>query len=180
MDTPTPYDSVLDFYKKFNQHEFLPEEGSEASLSEERISNKRLELKMSLIAEEFSELVEAVFGKKSGAIVSEAWNKALEENENERDVVEMYDALSDLIYVIYGLSIESGGNLDKTFREVHLSNMSKLGPDGKPIISDGVTPAYDGKVKPAGKILKGDGYFNPDLKAILEGKEPNRKPKNNK
>lgn len=176
----TPYTSVLDFYKKFNQQEFLPEEGSKASLGEDRISNERLELKMSLIAEEFSELVEAVLGRKAGLIISEAWKKALDENENERDLVEMYDALSDLIYVIYGLSIEAGGDLDATFREVHLSNMSKLGEDGKPVISDGVTPAPDGKVKPAGKILKGDGYFDPDLKAILDGTDPDRTPKNEK
>ena len=67
----------------------------------------------------------------------------------------MADALTDLLYVIYGMGITYGLNLDECFKEVHRSNMSKLGADGKPIY------------RSDGKVLKGENYSPPNLKRIL-------------
>jgi len=64
---------------------------------------------------------------------------------------EVADALTDILYVTYGAGHAFGINLDKCFREVQNSNMSKLGLDGKPIYND------------KGKVMKGPNYFKPDL-----------------
>lgn len=90
-------------------------------------------LRLSLIKEEFEELVEAVY---------------------YQDMVEIADALTDLLYVIYGAGHSFGINLDKCFEEVHDSNMSKL-EDGKPLYRED------------GKILKGKYYFKPNLEKII-------------
>lgn len=71
------------------------------------------------------------------------------------DVVEVADALTDILYVVYGAGHAFGINLDDTFAEVQRSNMSKLGEDGKPILRDD------------GKVLKGPNYTPPNLKKIL-------------
>ena len=73
----------------------------------------------------------------------------------ERDIVEVADALTDLLYVVYGAGHSFGIPLDKCFEEVHNSNMSKLGEDGKPIYRED------------GKVLKGPNYWSPDLKKVL-------------
>jgi len=172
----TSNDKVREFYEGFNQQEFVSE--GPASLKPENISEDRLHLKMTLIAEEFAELVEAVYGHEAGAIIEEGWLKAQKADDGTRDVVEAADALGDLVYVIEGLNIEAGIPADKIFDEIHASNMSKLDDEGNPVLSDGVTPAkHDGKVKPFGKILKGDNYFDPDLEAIINNEEPDRTPK---
>ena len=75
---------------------------------------------------------------------------------DNKDLVEVADALTDLLYVIYGAGHAFGIDLDECFKEGHASNMSKLGPDGKPIKRED------------GKVLKPDTYFPPDLKNILE------------
>lgn len=169
-------EKVREFYKGFNQEEFISQ--GPASLDESNINEERLHLKMTLIAEEFIELAEAVYGREAGVILEEAWHKAQKSDDHTRDIVETADALGDLVYVIEGLNIEAGIPSDRIFDEIHDSNMSKLDDNGNPVLSDGVTPAkHDGKIKPAGKILKGDNYFDPDLKAIIEGEEPDRTPK---
>lgn len=166
MTEKTSYESVKEFYEAFEQTEFLAEK---PSLDPENISEERLHLKLTLIAEEFVELIEAAYGKTSGAILARAWLEAQAADEGNRDLVEVADALADLDYVEKGLALEVGIPADAVFREVHRSNMSKLGEDGKPVISDGVTPAvYDGQVKPKGKLLKGPNYSEPDIKKILE------------
>ena len=73
------------------------------------------------------------------------------------DIVEIADALTDILYVVYGAGHAFGIDLDECYREVHRSNMSKLGEDGKPIYRDD------------GKVLKGPNYFHPNLKDILDG-----------
>ena len=75
---------------------------------------------------------------------------------DNKDMVEIADALGDLLYVVYGAGHAFGIDLDECFKEIHASNMSKLGPDGKPIKRED------------GKVLKPDTYFPPDLKNILE------------
>lgn len=92
-------------------------------------------LRIKLIEEEFHELVAA----------------ALE----QEDLVEVADALTDILYVTYGFGHALGIDLDKCFDEVHSSNMSKLGDDGKPIYRED------------GKVLKGPHYFKPNLSKVL-------------
>jgi len=97
--------------------------------------HKTRKLRVDLIEEELNELKAAML---------------------KRDQVEIADALTDLLYVVYGSGHTFGINLDKTFKEVHKSNMSKLGEDGKPIYRED------------GKVLKGPNFFEPNLKKIIE------------
>ena len=72
------------------------------------------------------------------------------------DIVEIADALTDILYVVYGAGHAFGIDLDTCYSEVHRSNMSKLGEDGKPIY------------RADGKVMKGPNYFHPNLKDILD------------
>ena len=96
--------------------------------------NKIVQLRIDLIEEELNELKEAV---------------------KNNDIVEVADALTDILYVTYGAGHSFGVDLDKCFDEVQRSNMSKLGVDGKPIYNE------------SGKVMKGPDYFVPDLKKII-------------
>ena len=92
------------------------------------------ELRLELIQEEVDELGEAM---------------------EQRDMVGIADALTDILYVTYGAGHAFGINLDKCFNEVQNSNMSKLGLDGKPIFNE------------KGKVMKGPNYFKPDLNKFV-------------
>jgi predicted HAD superfamily Cof-like phosphohydrolase len=81
--------------------------------------------------------------------------KELRQSLNDRDIVGVADALTDLLYVIYGAGHSFGIDLDKCFEEVHSSNMTKLGEDGEPIY------------RADGKVLKGKNFKEPNLKKIL-------------
>ena len=74
---------------------------------------------------------------------------------DNKDIKEVADALTDILYVTYGAGHAFGVNLDKCFEEVQNSNMSKLGSDGKPIYND------------KGKVMKGPNYFTPDLNKFI-------------
>ena len=74
---------------------------------------------------------------------------------DNQNMVEVADALTDLLYVVYGAGHAFGIDLDECFKEVHQSNLSKLGPDFRPIKRED------------GKVLKPDTYFPPDLKTVL-------------
>ena len=91
-------------------------------------------LRVDLIEEEFDELRDGIEAK---------------------DIVEVADALTDLLYVIYGAGHAFGIDIDECFQEVHQSNMSKLGRNGRVIKRED------------GKVLKPDTYFPPDLKSVL-------------
>ena len=93
-------------------------------------SDKINKLRIDLIKEELEELTDAMKNK---------------------DLLEVADALTDILYVTYGAGHAFGINLDKCFEEVQSSNMSKLGSDGKPIYND------------KGKVMKGPNYFKPNL-----------------
>jgi predicted HAD superfamily Cof-like phosphohydrolase len=82
--------------------------------------------------------------------------KELRQALDERNLIEVADALTDLLYVVYGAGHSFGVNLDKCFEEVHNSNMSKLDEDGEPIYRED------------GKVLKGPNYWAPDLKRVLD------------
>lgn len=153
----TDYQQVLEFHRKFKQPQV--EGGPSLEAIEDRIP-----LRMGLIAEEFEELLEAVYGPAAAAIFAEAWPKIQAADEGVRDLVETVDALGDLKYVINGFGVEANVDLDTITTHIHESNMSKLGEDGEPVMSDGVTPdPRDGKVKPAGKILKGPNFWEPNI-----------------
>jgi predicted HAD superfamily Cof-like phosphohydrolase len=78
------------------------------------------------------------------------------------DLVGIADALADVVYVVYGTALTYGIDLDAVLLEVHRSNMSKLGPDGKPLI------------RGDGKVLKSERYFPPDVSAVLHRQAPGR------
>lgn len=151
-------DKTRAFYKAF--HQYMPPEGTKASLSEDVIPEDRLHLKMALIAEEFAELVDAVYGEDSGQEIRSAYKKAQKKDDFTRDIVEAADATADLRFVLDGFDIETAIPTEKVFEEVFQSNMTKLDSNGQPILSDG-------KTAPIGKILKSDNYIPPRVKDIL-------------
>ena len=81
--------------------------------------------------------------------------KELTEAINNKDLLEVADALTDILYVTYGAGHAFGIDLDQCFQEVQNSNMSKLDENGKPIYND------------AGKVMKGPNYFKPDLSKFV-------------
>ena len=113
---------------------FMSTFGQEVKKKSELSSEKINSLRLSLIQEELDELTEAI---------------------KENDILEVADALTDILYVTYGAGQAFGINLDKCFDEVQKSNMSKLGKDGKPIYNE------------HGKVMKGPDYFKPDLSKFL-------------
>ena len=82
--------------------------------------------------------------------------RELEEAMNTKNLKEIADALTDILYVTYGAGYAYGINLDKCFKEVQRANMSKLGNDGKPIYNE------------KGKVMKGPNYSPPNLKQFVE------------
>tara|TARA_B100000900_G_C20554902_1_gene706349 strand:- start:427 stop:810 length:384 start_codon:yes stop_codon:yes gene_type:complete len=120
------FDKVRDFMKTFGQ-----EVKTEPELPDKETAKLRIEL----IVEELNELIDA--------------------NE-DKDLIGIADALTDILYVTYGAGHAFGIDLDSCFREVQRSNMSKLGEDGKPIYRED------------GKVLKGPNYSEPDLKKTLQ------------
>lgn len=166
----THADKVREFYEKYQQEQFLADDGAVASL--EDMGDDRVDLRMKLIAEEFFELIAAVYNDQAAYELESTWNNLFSDgvmDERRNDVVAAADATGDLRYVIEGFDLEAGIPAEKVFDEIHSSNLSKLGKDGFPIISDGT-------LKPKGKILKGENFFEPDLKAVIEGREPDHTP----
>ena len=119
------------------------------------LERESLHMRMSLIAEEFAELVGAVYGTAARGEIEAAWGRAAAADDGERDTVAAADALADLVYVVYGMALETGIDLAAVLAEVQRSNMSKLGADGRPV--------YRGD----GKVLKGPDYFPPDVAGVL-------------
>ncbi len=119
------------------------------------LERESLHMRMSLIAEEFAELVGAVYGRAARARVEAAYARAVADDDGERDTAAAADALADLVYVVYGMALETGIDLAAVLAEVQRSNMSKLGADGRPVYRED------------GKVLKGPGYFPPDVAGVL-------------
>ena len=88
-------------------------------------------------------------------LIKEELNE-LEQAMKAKDLKEVADALTDILYVTYGAGYAYGIDLDKCFKEVQRANMSKLGKDGKPIYND------------RGKVMKGPNYLAPNLKQFVE------------
>ena len=121
----TNFEKVRIFMKTYGQ-----EVKDKAGFSDVRTNKLRIDL----IKEELEELTEAM---------------------QDENLLEVADALTDILYVTYGAGHAFGIDLDKCFEEVQNSNMSKLGEDGKPIYNE------------AGKVMKGPNYFKPDLSKYL-------------
>ena len=121
----TNFNKVKTFMKTFGQ-----EVKTKPSFSTDKINSLRYDL----IKEELEELKEAMENK---------------------DLLEVADALTDILYVTYGAGHAFGMDLDKCFEEVQSSNMSKLDEDGKPIYNE------------SGKVMKGPKYFKPDLTKFI-------------
>ena len=119
------FSKVGTFMKTFGQ-----EVKTKPSLSTEKINKLRIDL----IKEELEELTEAM---------------------NNKDLLEIADALTDILYVTYGAGHAFGIDLDQCFEEVQNSNMSKLDENGKPIYNN------------AGKVMKGPNYFKPNLSKFV-------------
>jgi predicted HAD superfamily Cof-like phosphohydrolase len=113
---------------------FMDTYGQEVKDKAEFSDVKTNKLRIDLIKEELEELTEAM---------------------QDKNLLEVADALTDILYVTYGAGHAFGIDLDKCFEEVQNSNMSKLGEDGKPIYNE------------AGKVMKGPNYFKPDLSKYL-------------
>ena len=113
---------------------FMKAFGQEVKEKAEFPSDKTTSLRCDLINEELQELQDAI---------------------RRKDIKEVADALTDILYVTYGAGHAFGIDLDKCFLEVQKSNMSKLGEDGKPIYND------------KGKVMKGPNYFKPDLNKFV-------------
>ena len=113
---------------------FMNTYGQDVKEKAEFPENKIVQLRIDLIEEELNELKEAI---------------------KNNDIVEVADALTDILYVTYGAGHSFGVNLDECFDEVQRSNMSKLGEDGMPIYNEN------------GKVMKGPNYFAPNLKKIV-------------
>ena len=119
------FNKVGTFMKTFGQ-----EVKTKPSFSSDKINKLRIDL----IKEELEELQEAM---------------------KNNDLLEVADALTDILYVTYGAGHAFGIDLDKCFDEVQNSNMSKLGENGEPIYNE------------SGKVMKGPNYFNPDLSKFV-------------
>jgi predicted HAD superfamily Cof-like phosphohydrolase len=125
--TKSVHDMVSEFHETYNAYVGDPD-------NVELPAGEHLNMRMSLIDEEHEELHYAV---------------------DNGDVIETIDALGDLVYVAYGMALALGVNLDDVITEIHRSNMSKLGADGKPIYREDM------------KVLKGPGYFPPDIAGVV-------------
>ena len=125
----TNFESVRKFMEIFGQ-----EIKEKAGFPDAKITSLRYDL----IKEELDELKEAI---------------------NKKDIKEVADALTDILYVTYGAGHAFGINLDKCFGEVQNSNMSKLDNNGKPIYNE------------KGKVMKGPNYFKPDLNKFVAWKK---------
>ena len=114
---------------------FMQTFGQEVKNKVEFPKEKIIQLRYELIKEELEELSQAI---------------------KDKNIKEVADALTDILYVTYGAGHAFGINLDKCFYEVQQSNMSKLGPNGKPIYNE------------SGKVMKGPDYFKPDLNKFIK------------
>lgn len=152
--TPSPRDPealVRQFHETYN----LP-----VVTTGPNLENDRMHMRLSLILEETTELVRALYGQKAYQKLRSAALELQDLDEHARDTIEVADALADLTYVVYGMALEAGISLPAVLKEVQASNMSKLGEDGKPIYRED------------GKVLKGPGFFPPNIAKALRSNIP--------
>lgn len=134
-------EALKEFHEKFGHPTDTDPKGLEEFL-------KRLELRMKLIEEEAAEF----YGASVGCVLAARSGDA---EAQRRFMTEMIDGIADLLIVVVGTAVTFGIPLATAFERVHLSNLSKLGEDGKPIYRDD------------GKILKGPNFFPPALAGLV-------------
>ena len=149
-DIPDPRDPEA-LVRQFHEVYGLP-----VVTSGPQVDNERMHMRLSLILEETSELVRALYGESAYQRLQGTIQSLREVDEGARDTIEVADALADLVYVTYGMALEAGISLPAVLGEVQASNLSKLGADGKPIYRED------------GKVMKGPGFFPPNVSRALE------------
>jgi len=127
------FNKVAEFMRSFGQHVH----------EEPALKNRPLELRLHLIEEEVQELRDGLYKYEQGLI------------DEKEALIEVADALTDILYVTLGAGHAFGIDLDSCFEEVHSSNMSKLGADGKPLRRED------------GKVMKGPNYREPNLEPCI-------------
>jgi predicted HAD superfamily Cof-like phosphohydrolase len=139
------------------------------------------DLRLRLIHEEFHELLDAsafymelTDGESidAGDSLQRADIKLTHEEGKIQNVIEMADALGDIVYVCYGMAIAMGINLDNVIAEIHRANMSKTDEEGNPVINGGSPGYLEGEAgfdsaQPVGKVVKGANYVAPDISRVL-------------
>jgi len=158
-------DAVMEFHRVY---------GVPVGWQPQALSRDRLMLRLRLIEEEREELLQASGLAADGRTIL----------SNHQDIIEMADALGDIVYVCFGMAIEMGIDLNRVIAEIQRANLSKLGEDGKPIINECITAHCGNKSPcmepghridsdlPQGKVLKGPNYRPPDIKAVLDSQPP--------
>lgn len=177
---PTAMDMVAEFHRAFDAPIFLPA----LTCVEARFTHMpddRVAVRVDFIVEELLELLDKGLGVRTELSIrteTETWMKhspdalARAMIFGRRNGVEVADALGDLLYVIYGFALELGYDIDAVLREIHRSNMTKLGADGAPIVNGVSTlyrqgePGFDPE-KPVGKVIKGPHFREPDIAGVL-------------
>lgn len=119
------------------------------------VGDDQIALRLSLIMEEVAELWDALYGTRAGEVIRTATEEALTLDDGARDLVETADALGDIDYVLAGTALVFGIPHADVVAEIHASNMSKAGSDGKPVLRED------------GKILKGPNFFRPNIADVL-------------
>lgn len=125
--------SVAQMVREFHERFDIPIQGAPTA------TPRTAALRIALLTEEFAEYVQAAL---------------------RSDLIEVADALADMVYVIYGTALVYGIPLDAVLAEVHRSNMSKLGEDDRPVLRED------------GKVVKGPRFFRPDIASVLTREEP--------
>ncbi len=152
--------------RQFHEHFAVPIADDAPSVDRDRVH-----LRTALVAEEFAELVTAVYGAAAGEAAAAGFTRAVAMDDGARDTVAAADALADLVYVVYGMAQECGIPLPAVLAEVHAANLSKLGPDGAALLRED------------GKVLKGEAYRAPDVAGVLArhrlGRDPATAPHEN-
>lgn len=151
-------EQVREFHKTFGHmvagapHHFIDGPGDDDTFWEDT-----LKLRLSLIREEYEELLQALGANEDleGNFYLYDWDR--QPSLNRDQVIEMADALGDLVYVIYGMALTAGIDLDAVIDEIHQSNMSKLTREGEVLYRED------------GKVLKSDQFREPDIEGVLFG-----------
>ena len=148
--------ALRQFHAPYEHPNFL--ENEPVDLTTE-VGKEELRFRFLLIGEEFAELCQAIFGKAGARLLELAIGEVANRDVSDMpvDPVEVIDALGDMLYLIVGAFVALGVPFEKVLREIHASNMSKLGADGKPIKRED------------GKIMKGENFRPPNLAPFLTG-----------
>lgn len=139
----TNFEKVKEFHRAFG----VP--GSEKPTEP---TETLMDLRAKLISEEFTEFLDAHYFSEYGD----------PDSEFKPDLIEIADAIGDMLYVIYGTADQYGLDADAIFEAIHVSNMSKLDENGKPLFHDGITG-------PKGKVKKSARFEEPKLREVIYG-----------